>query len=87
MCYKQRNNMSNYKLTKTVKGKKFLYQVWDNNGNLVSERMSTRDYVACTFNGAYYFGRLDLIGKGDHGRHVRMYKKEGLEPYAIAYLA
>lgn len=27
-----------------------------------------RDYVACTANGEFYFGRLDLIGKGDHGK-------------------
>jgi len=26
--------------------------------------------VACTANGSYYFGRLDLIGKGDHGSNL-----------------
>lgn len=60
--------MKNYTLTKTVKGKKFLYQVFDNENNLISKRESTRDYVACTAGGSLYFGRLDLIGKGDHGR-------------------
>lgn len=24
--------------------------------------------MACTANGEFYFGRLDLIGKGDHGK-------------------
>jgi hypothetical protein len=60
--------MEKYILTKTQKGKKYLYEVKDENGNVVSKRTSTRDYVACTANGEIYFGRLDLIGKGDHGK-------------------
>lgn len=60
--------MEKYILTKTQKGKKYLYEVKDENGNVVSKRTSTRDYVACTANGEFYFGRLDLIGKGDHGK-------------------
>lgn len=55
-------------MTKTQKGKKYLYEVKDENGNVVSTRTSARDYVACTANGEFYFGRLDLIGKGDHGK-------------------
>lgn len=62
--------MTKYILTKEAKGKKFQYTVTDENGNVISTRMSTRDYVACTANGEYYFGRLDLIGKGDHGRRL-----------------
>lgn len=58
--------MKKYILTKTPKGKKFLYEVKDENGNVVSKRMSTRDYVACSINGEFYFGRLDLVGKGDY---------------------
>lgn len=60
--------MEKYILTKTQKGKKYLYEVKDENGNVVSKRTSTRDYVACSVSGEFYFGRLDLIGKGDHGK-------------------
>lgn len=62
--------MEKYILTKTQKGKKYLYEVKDENGNVISKRTSTRDYVACTVNGDFYFGRLDLIGKGDHGKGI-----------------
>ena len=60
--------MATYKLNKTAKGKKIEYTVTDENGNVISKRMSSREYVACTANGEFYFGRLDLIGKGDHGK-------------------
>ena len=53
------------------KAGKFHYQVIDENGNIISERKSNREYVACTIKGAFYFGRLDLIGKGDHGRYMK----------------
>ena len=62
--------MEKYILTKTQKGKKYLYEVKDENGNIVSTRTSARDYVACTADGSFYFGRLDLIGKGDHGKRL-----------------
>lgn len=62
--------MEKYILTKTQKGKKYLYEVKDENGNVVSKRTSTRDYVACSVSGEFYFGRLDLIGKGDHGKEL-----------------
>ena len=58
----------NYKLTATPKGNKTLYQVIDETGKVISKRTSTRKYVACTIDGSYYFGRLDLIGKGEHGQ-------------------
>ena len=59
----------NYKLTATaLKNGKALYQVIDNQGNIISKRTSSRKYVACTIDGSYYFGRLDLIGKGEHGQ-------------------
>ena len=55
------------KVTETKnKAGKFHYQVVDENGNLISERKSNREYVACTINGAFYFGRIDLIGKGEY---------------------
>lgn len=60
--------MATYKLNKTVKGKKFEYTVTDGNGKIISKRTSVNQYVACTANGEFYFGRLDLIGKGDHGK-------------------
>ena len=60
----------NYKLNVTNKSGKFHYTVTDENGNVISERKSNREYVACTANGSYYFGRLDLIGKGGHGTHL-----------------
>lgn len=60
--------MAKYILRKKAKGKKYQYTVTDEKGNVVSTRTSTRDYVACTANGEFYFGRVDLIGKGDHGK-------------------
>ena len=60
--------MATYKLNKTEKIGKFEYTVPDENGNIITKRTSTRDYVACTIRGRFYFGRLDLIGKGDHGK-------------------
>lgn len=60
--------MATYKLNKTVKGKKFEYTVTDEKGNVISKRSSAREYVACTVNDEFYFGRLDLIGQGYHGK-------------------
>lgn len=61
----------NYKLTATaLKNGKTLYQVIDETGKVISKRTSTRNYVACTINGEFYFGRIDLIGKGDHGQRM-----------------
>lgn len=62
--------MATLKLIKNETGRKngkFNYKVIDENGTVISERNSNRDYIACTKKGHYYFGRLDLIGKGDHG--------------------
>lgn len=49
----------------------FHYKVLDETGALISERKSNREYVACTIDGEFYFGRLDLIGKGMHGRGLK----------------
>lgn len=68
------NIMKSFKLSVTETGNKaakYLYQVIDAEGNIVSERRSNREYVACTASGEFYFGRLDLIGKGDHGRYLK----------------
>jgi len=53
------------------KAARFHYVVTDENGQVISERKSNREYVACTANGNQYFGRLDLIGKGDHGKWLK----------------
>lgn len=50
---------------------KFHYQVIDESGNILSERRSNRKYVAATINGVFFFGRIDLVGKGDHGRFLK----------------
>ena len=60
--------MATYKLSKIVKGKSFQYTVTDESGNIISTRTSKNEYVACTVNGEFYFGRLDLIGQGYHGK-------------------
>lgn len=67
--------MAKYILSKKAKGKKYQYTVTDEKGNVVSTRTSARDYVACTANGEFYFGRLDLIGKGDHGKGLTARRK------------
>ena len=61
-----------FTLTKTtLKNGKFQYVVTNQEGTIVSNRTSSREYVACTADGNFYFGRLDLIGKGDHGRYIK----------------
>ena len=63
----------NYELKVNItnnKSAKFHYQVVDENGTIISERKSNREYVACTIHGSFYFGRIDLIGKGEHGRSI-----------------
>lgn len=88
LCNKSKKDMSYTLKVKETNNKaaKFLYEVInDETGEVVSSRKSNRVYVACTFNGAYYFGRLDLIGKGDHGFHLKASAAEGRTPYAIAY--
>ena len=68
-----------------LKNGKYHYQVVDENGKILSERKSNREYVAATITGSFYFGRLDLIGKGDHGRQVKYFEQRGEEPIPIAY--
>ena len=68
--------MAKYILVKKEKGKKFEYQVIPAESKaIVSKRTSARDYVACVADGSYYFGRLDLIGKGDHGKQLSWVNK------------
>lgn len=64
--------MSNFILTSVKKGKNFEYSVINTKTNkVVATRTSHREYVAATSNGAFFFGRVDLIGKGDHGRFLK----------------
>ena len=65
---------------------KFLYIVKDETGNVISKRQSFRKYVACTINGQFYFGRLDLIGKGDHGKQLKRLSELGKDPTPIAFI-
>lgn len=62
--------MAKYILSKKAKGKKYQYTVTDEKGNVISTRTSARDYVACSVSGEFYFGRLDLVGKGDYGKRL-----------------
>lgn len=76
-----------YELIKTVRRSNYyMYEVKDSTGKVISSRLSAREYVAATVDGSYYFGRLDLIGKGDHGRHIKWSREKGVAPKQIAYL-
>ncbi len=78
-----------YKLFKTeinTKAAKYRYEVKDENGNVITSRNSNREYAACTIDGSFFFGRIDLIGKGDHGRRVKWNSEGGREQTPIAYL-
>lgn len=78
----------NYKLEVTEtrnKAGKFHYQVKDEIGNVISERKSNREYIAATIDGSFYFGRLDLIGKGDHGRYLKRCQQQNAIPSDIAF--
>lgn len=67
------------------KAGRFHYKVKDSNGQVISERKSNREYVACTIDGSNYFGRLDLVGKGDHGRQIKWCQENNREVTPIAY--
>lgn len=66
------------KVTETGnKASKFLYEIIDDaTGYVISTRKSNREYVAATIDGNYFFGRLDLIGKGDHGKSLKWAKDQ-----------
>jgi hypothetical protein len=68
------------------KAGKFHYAITDQFGIVLSERKSNRKYVAATINGQFYFGRFDLVGKGEHGRQVKYMQEYGKEPVAVAYM-
>lgn len=69
----------NYELKVTEinkKNAKFLYQVIDENGNIISERKSNNEYVYCTINGYYYSSKLGNIEKN------KQYQSESKNPYS-----
>lgn len=81
--------MEKYTLSRyTTNNKKacFRYEVTDSAGNILAERFSNREYVACTIDGEYFFGRVDLIGKGSHGQTLKYQSLRGVQPSPIAYL-
>lgn len=53
--------MGVFKLLKEPLTKGCRYTVTDENGKVINERTSKRDYVACTANGEYYFLRNDFF--------------------------
>lgn len=74
--------MEKYVLTrKELKGGKYLYTVTDETGQVISTRKSKRDYVACTIYGDFYFGRLDLIGSGEHGARLTRARAVMTDPH------
>lgn len=62
--------MAKYVLEKVISGSQFVYTVYDESGNVVSTRTSSRSYVACTADGEFYFCRLSLIGSA-----IRQYER------------
>jgi hypothetical protein len=56
-------------------GPKYIYSIVDENGNVLQTRKSNNEYVAATICGKYFFGRFDLIGKGEHGTRLNNIEK------------
>lgn len=84
----KRKYILNVKIRNNIKGPTYHYYVTEEGDcNIISERKSERKYVACTKSGSYYFGRLDLIGKGDHGRRLKWQAETNREAEEIAYLS
>ena len=71
------------------KANKYSYAIVINEtGETVGTRNSNREYVACTIDGAFFFGRMDLVGKGDHGKMIKHCQAEApkAEPGRKDYL-
>jgi len=74
------------KVTETNnKAGKYFYEIQDESGNILTTRKSNREYAAATIDGRFFFGRIDLIGKGDHGRDVKSCSENNREITPIAY--
>ena len=63
----------------------FLYEIVDEAGAVLHTRRSNREYVAGTIDGAFFFGRLDLVGKGDHGRTLKYEIANRIAHTPVAY--
>lgn len=70
------------KLTKTKKGDTFVYEVTNDAGDVITRRLSKRDFVACTTHGEFFFRRLDLVGRGVHGRVIKYWEEVLKDPNA-----
>jgi hypothetical protein len=68
------------------KSARYHYTIVDESGKVTAERKSNREYAACLYDGSMFFGRIDLIGKGEHGRLLRFLDGKGEPHPAIAYL-
>lgn len=66
--------MEKYILKKTKVRGTNLYTVVNEQGVVISTTKDKRDFVACTIKGHYFFGRKDLIGKGEHGKQLKYWK-------------
>lgn len=66
--------------TQRVGAPKAIYQVVDDSGKVISQRVSAREYVACSINGDYYFGRMDLVGKGEYAYMLQRAKNFMKDP-------
>jgi hypothetical protein len=65
--------MAKYTLTKKELNNGYkLYAVMNVEGVIISTRKSKRDYVACTINGDFYFGRINLVNKNGRARAKRL---------------
>lgn len=65
--------MAKYTLTKKELNNGYkLYAVMNVEGEILSTRKSKRDYVACTINGGFYFGRINLVNKNGRARAKRL---------------
>lgn len=74
------------KVTETKnKAGKFHYQVIDENGNVISERRSNREYIVCTINGAFYSSKIGQIQKSAHYKWCAQYASDKLGHTEFAY--
>ncbi|MCD8286214.1 MAG: hypothetical protein LUD50_03190 [Clostridia bacterium] len=54
----------------TLKDGSFLYSVLDESGNVIKTRKTGHEYVACCVFDNLFFGKVSLIGKGEHARRI-----------------
>lgn len=64
--------MEKYILKKTKVRGTNLYTVINEQGVVISTTKDKRDFVACTINGDFYFGRTNLVNKNGRARAKRL---------------